>query len=82
MYRLPLYIPDAVIVGARFRAHTTCQNEAHSRHLRGREITACERLMPDDGEGDDATTPIYGVPDGQSVLLQFAKNGSIRQYHE
>ncbi|KJZ70602.1 hypothetical protein HIM_09990 [Hirsutella minnesotensis 3608] len=50
-------------------------------HLREREIAVYERLTPPDAESHDAILPFYGVLDGQSVLLQFARNGSIRQYY-
>lgn len=46
-----------------------------------REIAVHERLTAPDVEPHEAILPFYGVLDGQSVLLQFARNGSIRQYY-
>lgn len=50
-------------------------------HLREREIAVYKRLTSDDGGCHDAIVPFYGVLDDRSVLLQFARNGSIRQYY-
>ncbi|RDA91461.1 hypothetical protein CP533_2509 [Ophiocordyceps camponoti-saundersi (nom. inval.)] len=49
--------------------------------LREREIAVYERLKRPDTGCHDAILPFYGVLDGKTVLLQFAPNGSIRQYY-
>ncbi|KAM4056757.1 protein tyrosine kinase domain-containing protein [Hirsutella rhossiliensis] len=84
-------VPDAIleneVVGygisswvLRFDAVAKCYLSTEP-HLREREIAVYERLTPPDAEPHDAILPFYGVLDGRSVLLQFARNGSIRQYY-
>ncbi|POR31803.1 Uncharacterized protein TPAR_07978 [Tolypocladium paradoxum] len=84
-------VPDAIleneVVGygisswvLRFDAVAKCYLSSEP-HLREREIAVYERLTSPDGESHDAIVAFYGVLDGRSVLLQFARNGSIRQYY-
>lgn len=60
----------------RLDAVAKCYNSKESE-ARAREIAVYERLGTERREG---VMRCYGVLDGQSVVLQFARHGSIRQY--